>query len=167
LPDLKNQLKSFSTTTGTPETDFYEIQYVPPEAGVSLPASGYVIIRQLNADATTQGRIRGLLGVTVANGVISMRVAPPSAFMEADSLNVSLVRNNGLTLDPDIAQQLSSSETGGPDVSFIPGTWVTFAKKGTNVGTAQAKGESPSTVYTPTLRFKGKDGNIISLNALV
>jgi hypothetical protein len=171
LPDLKNQIKSMSTTTGVPETDFYEIEYVPPSAGEPLPAPGHVILRRLHAEATTQGRIRGLLGsVTVENigenGVISMRIDPPSAFMGSDALNVSLVRNNGLTLDPILAQELYSSETAGPDVSFLPGTWVTFAKKGTNPGTAQAKGESEATVYRPTLRFKGRDGQIIGLNEL-
>jgi hypothetical protein len=168
---LKDQLKSLSKTTGVPETDFYEIQYFPPEDGVPLPASGHVVIRRLHSEASTQGRIRGLLSaVTVEdigeNGVISMRVDPPSAFMGSDALNVALVRNNGLTLDPDIAKQLAESETGGPDLTFLPGTWVTFGKKGTNVGTAQAKNVDASTVHTPTIRFKGKDGNIIGLNAL-
>jgi hypothetical protein len=86
--------------------------------------------------------------------------------MGSDALNVALVRNNGLTLDPILAQELYSSETGGPDVTFLPGTWVTFAKKGTNPGTAQAKSEAETTVYSPTLRFKGKDGHIIGLNEL-
>ena len=171
LPDLKNQIKSMSNTTGVPETDFYEIEYVAPAAGEPLPAAGHVILRRLHAETTTQGRIRGLLAaVTVENigenGVISMRIDPPSAFMGSDALNVALVRNNGLTLDPVLAGELYSSETGGPDVTFLPGTWVTFAKKGTNPGTAQAKGESETTVYRPTLRFKGKDGQIIGLNEL-
>jgi hypothetical protein len=171
LPDLKDQLKSLSRTTGIPETDFYEIQYFPPEAGVPLPASGHVVIRRLHSETATQGRIRGLLAaVTVENigehGVISMRVDPPSAFMGSDALNIALVRNNGLTLDPDVAKQLADSETGGPDLTFLPGTWVTFGKKSTNIGTAQAKNVDPSTVHTPTIRFKGKDGNIIGLNAL-
>jgi hypothetical protein len=171
LPDLKDQLKSLSKTTGIPETDFYEIQYVPPEEGMPLPASGHVVIRRLHAETATQGRIRGLLAaVTVTdigeNGVISMRVDPPSAFMGSDALNVALVRNNGLTLDPDIAKQLAESETGGPDLTFLPGTWVTFGKKGTNVGTAQAKNVDPNTVHTPTIRFKGQDGNIIGVNSI-
>ena len=171
LPDLKDQLKSLSRTTGVPETDFYEIQYFPPEEGVPLPASGHVVIRRLHAETATQGRIHGLLAaVTVENigenGVISMRVDPPSAFMGSDALNIALVRNNGLTLDPDIAKQMDDSETGGPDLTFLPGTWVTFGKKGTNVGTSQAKNVTPDTVHTPTIRFKGKDGNIIGLNAM-
>jgi hypothetical protein len=171
LPDLQDQLRSMSRTTGVPETDFYEIEYVPPATGEPLPAPGHVVIRRLHAETATQGRIRGLLGsVTVENigseGVISMRVDPPSAFMGSDALNVSLVRNNGLTLDPILAQELSSSETGGPDITFLPGTWVTFAKKGTNPGTAQAKGEAEGTVYSPTLRFKGKDGHITGVNEI-
>jgi hypothetical protein len=105
LPDLISQLNSLFTTTGTAWDDFYEIAYVPAPATDPKPAPGHVVIRRKNVEISTQQRIRGLVGsisvenAGTVNGVITMRVDPPSAFMGSDALNIALVRNNGLTLD--------------------------------------------------------------------
>ncbi|GHV40131.1 hypothetical protein FACS1894187_20760 [Synergistales bacterium] len=87
-----------------PTGDFYEIEYVAPGCCGSEFVSGHVIIHKKYADISTQERFRVLaqkipsvsienLGV---NGVISIKVSPPSTFHKISNLQINKEKDNSV-----------------------------------------------------------------------